>query len=136
MWGHRVRAKSSQKSRVFGWYLKQSIVRVLPGILSDAGVVGMLVDCKITKVKYIVFFSNASFSNHGGLSDRLNEKKMGLWVRAHATVKNMGSMGDSDAEKGGLLSLTYASPPDGTAPPPPPPRILTCLPEAPIKPKT
>ena len=30
---------------------------------------------------------------------------MGLWVRAHATVKNMGSMGDSDAEKGGLLSL-------------------------------
>ena len=43
MWGHRVRAKSSQKSRVFGWYLKQSIVRVLPGILSDAGVVGMLV---------------------------------------------------------------------------------------------
>ena len=45
MWGHRVRAKSSQKSRVFGWYLKKSIVRVLPGILSDAGVglVGMLV---------------------------------------------------------------------------------------------
>ena len=43
MWGHRVRAKSSQKSRVFGWYLKQSIVRVLPGILSDAGVVGILV---------------------------------------------------------------------------------------------
>ena len=25
----------------------------------------------------------------------------------------MGSMGDSDAEKGGLLSLTYASPPPG-----------------------
>ena len=40
---NRVRAKSSQNSRVFGWYLKQSIVRILPGILSDAGVVGMLV---------------------------------------------------------------------------------------------
>ena len=45
---------------------------------------------------------------------------MGLWVRAHATVKNMGSMGDSDAEKGGLLSLTYASPPEWDCPPPPP----------------
>ena len=43
---------------------------------------------------------------------------MGLWVRAHATVKNMGSMGDSDAEKGGLLSLTYASPPEWDCPPP------------------
>ena len=42
---------------------------------------------------------------------------MGLWVRAHATVKNMGSMGDSDAEKGGLLSLTYASPPEWDCPP-------------------
>ena len=42
---------------------------------------------------------------------------MGLWVRAHATVKNMGSMGDSDAEKGGLLSLTYASPPEWDSPP-------------------
>ena len=41
---------------------------------------------------------------------------MGLWVRAHATVKNMGSMGDSDAEKGGLLSLTYASPPEWDCP--------------------
>ena len=45
-------------------------------------------------------------------------KNMGLWVRAHATVKNMGSMGDSDAEKGGLLSLTYASPPEWDCPPP------------------
>ena len=44
---------------------------------------------------------------------------MGLWVRAHATVKTMGSMGDSDAEKGGLLSLTYASPPEWDCPPPP-----------------
>ena len=44
---------------------------------------------------------------------------MGLWVRAHATVKNMGSLGDSDAEKGGLLSLTYASPPEWDCPPPP-----------------
>ena len=43
---------------------------------------------------------------------------MGLWVRAHATVKNMGSVGDSDAEKGGLLSLTYASPPEWDCPPP------------------
>ena len=34
MWGHRVRAISSQKSRVFGWYLKQSIVRVLPSFLN------------------------------------------------------------------------------------------------------
>ena len=42
---------------------------------------------------------------------------MGLWVRAHATVKNMGSMGDSDAEKGGLLSLIYASPPEWDCPP-------------------
>ena len=42
---------------------------------------------------------------------------MGLWVRAHATVKNMGSMGDSDAEKGGLLSLTYASRPEWDCPP-------------------
>ena len=41
---------------------------------------------------------------------------MGLWVRAHATVKNMGSMGDGDAEKGGLLSLTYASPPEWDCP--------------------
>ena len=96
MWGHRVRAKSSQKSRVFGWYLKQSIVRVLPGILSIHSALASLIlqwcyhigitwtwlvfsilDCKITKVKYIVFFSNASFSNHGALSDRLNEK---IWV--------------------------------------------------------
>ena len=59
MWGHRVRAKSSQKSRVFGW------------------LVFSILDCKITKVKYIVFFPNASFSNHGALSDRLNEK---IWV--------------------------------------------------------
>ena len=73
MWGHQVRAKSSQKSRVFGWYLKQSIVRVLPG----TWLVFSILDCKITKVKYIVFFSNASFSNHGALSDRLNEK---IWV--------------------------------------------------------
>ena len=44
---------------------------------------------------------------------------MGLCVRAHATVKNMGSMGDSDAEKGGLLSLTYTRHlQNGTAPPP------------------
>ena len=42
---------------------------------------------------------------------------MGLWVRVHATVKNMGSMGDSDAEKGGLLSLTYTSPPEWDCPP-------------------
>ena len=35
--------KFTKKKRVFGWYLKQSIVRVLSGILSDAGVVGMLV---------------------------------------------------------------------------------------------
>ena len=48
---------------------------------------------------------------------------MGLWVRAHATVKNMGSMGDSDAEKGGLLSLTYASPPEWDCPPPPPGKL-------------
>ena len=27
-------------------------------------------------------------------------------------------MGDSDAEKGGLLSLTYASPPEWDSPPP------------------
>ena len=45
---------------------------------------------------------------------------MGLWVRTHATVKNTGSiMGDSDAEKGGLLSLTYASPPEIWDSPPP-----------------
>ena len=36
-----------------------------------------ILDCKITKVKYIVFFWNASFSNHWALSDRLNEK---IWV--------------------------------------------------------
>ena len=126
MWGHRVRAKSSQKSSFFGWYLKQSIARASL-ILQWCYYIGItwtwlvfsILDCKITKVKYIVFFSNASFSNHGALSDRLNEKNMGLWVRAHATVKNMGSMGDSDAEKGGLLSLTYASPPEWDCPPPP-----------------
>ena len=42
----------------------------------------------------------------------------GLWVRAHAIIKNEGSLGDSDAEKGGLLSLTYASPPEWDCPPP------------------
>ena len=89
------------------------------GVIGWEPKVFSILDCKITKVKYIVFFSNASFSNHGALSDRLNEKNMGLWVRAHATVKNMGSMGDSDAEKGGLLSLTYASPPEWDCPPPP-----------------
>ena len=41
----------------------------------------------------------------------------GLWVRAHAIIKNEGSLGDSDAEKGGLLSLTYASPPEWDCPP-------------------
>ena len=41
----------------------------------------------------------------------------GLWVRAHAIIKNEGSLGDSDAEKGGLLSLTYASPPECDCPP-------------------
>ena len=107
MWGHQVRAKSSQKSRVFGWYLKQSIVRVLPGILSDAGVVGMF-KCQLFK--------------SWGIEWQIIWKNMGLWVRAHATVKNMGSMGDSDAEKGGLLSLTYASPPEWDCPPPPPGR--------------
>ena len=35
-------------------------------------------------------------------------------------IKNEGSLGDSDAEKGGLLSLTYASPPEWDCPPPPP----------------
>ena len=42
----------------------------------------------------------------------------GLWVRAHAIIKNEGSLGDSDAEKGGLLSLTCASPPEWDCPPP------------------
>ena len=55
MWGHRVRAKISQKSRVFGCYLKKSIVRVLPGILFDAGVVGMLVPL----VPDVISFLNA-----------------------------------------------------------------------------
>ena len=41
----------------------------------------------------------------------------GLWVRAHAIIKNEGSLGDGDAEKGGLLSLTYASPPEWDCPP-------------------
>ena len=49
----------------------------------------------------------------------------GLWVRAHAIIKNEGSLGDSDAEKGGLLSLTYASPPEWDCPPPPPEPIVT-----------
>ena len=39
-----------------------------------------------------------------------------MW--AHAIIKNEGSLGDSDAEKGGLLSLTYASPPEWDCPPP------------------
>ena len=79
MWGHRVRAKSSQKSRVFGWYLKQGLILQWCyhiGI-TWTWLVFSILDCKITKVKYIVFFSNASFSNHGALSDRLNEK---IWV--------------------------------------------------------
>ena len=80
------------------------------GVIGWEPKVFSILDCKITKVKYSIF-SNAIFSNHGALSDRLNEK------RAHATVKYMGSMGDSDAEKGGLLSLTYASPPEWDCPP-------------------
>ena len=54
-----------------------------------------------------------------GIEWQIKWKNMGLWVRAHATVKNMGSMGDSDAEKVGLLSLTYASPSRMELPPPP-----------------
>ena len=34
----------------------------------------------------------------------------GLWVTVVKFLKNMGSLGDSDAENGGLCSLTYASP--------------------------
>ena len=47
------------------------------GVIGWEPKVFSILDCKITKVKYIVFFSNASFSNHGALSDRLNEK---IWV--------------------------------------------------------
>ena len=88
------------------------------GVIGWEPKVFSILDCKITKVKYIEFFSNASFSNHGRIEWQIKWKNMGLWVRAHATVKNMGSMGDSDAEKGGLLSLTYASPPEWDCPPP------------------
>jgi hypothetical protein len=42
-------------------------------------------------------------------------KIWGLWVR---NVKNMGSLGESDAEKGGLNSPTYASHLKWECPPP------------------
>ena len=45
---------------------------------------------------------------------------MGLWVRAHATVKNMGSMGDSDAEKRGSFEPYIRVTSRMGLPPPPP----------------
>ena len=76
-----MRAKSSQKSRVFGWYLKQSIVRVLPGI-TWTWLVFSILDCKITKVKYIVvFFQMPAF------------QIMGHWVTDY--MKKYGSLGES-----------------------------------------
>ena len=52
------------------------------------------------------------FQNLRFIGDKVNSLKMGSLRDTARPGKNIGSLGESDAENWGLNSLTYSSPPE------------------------
>ena len=101
MWGHRVRAKISQK-------------------ITWTWLVFSMLDCKITKVN---FFTCQLFKSWG-FEWQIKCKNMGLWVWAHATVKKYGVYGCQRCWKRGSFD-PYIHVASRMGLPPPPPGTIT-----------